>query len=69
MEGKSTNLAIVKAMKAKFKLEKKKRGYAIFNINNKVVKFVTQILACKVMSKFHTDEVPTSMIELTTQCA
>jgi len=48
-EGKSTDLAITKAMKEKFKLEKKKRGYAITSINNKVVKVETQILVVKVM--------------------
>jgi len=36
-------------MKKKYKLEKKKRGYAISNIKNKAVKVVTQILASKVM--------------------
>lgn len=49
LEGKRTNLEIVEAMKAKFKLEKKKRGYTISNINNKVVKVATQILVGKVM--------------------
>jgi len=34
-------LAITEAMKEKFKLEKKKRGYAISRINNKVVKVAT----------------------------
>jgi len=40
-EGKSDDLAITKAMKKKFKLEKKKRGYVISNINNPVVKVMT----------------------------
>lgn len=40
-EGKSDDLAIVEAMKEKFKLEKKKRGYAISSINNPVVKVAT----------------------------
>ena len=46
---KSNNLAIAEAMKKKFKLEKKKKGYAIYSINNKVVKVATQILAGKVI--------------------
>jgi len=37
-KGKSDDLAIAEAMKKKFKLEKKKRGYAISNINNPVIK-------------------------------
>ena len=40
-EGKSDDLAIAEAMKKKFKLEKKKRGYAISNINNPTVKVAT----------------------------
>ena len=42
-------MAITKAMKKKFKLEKKKRGYAISNINNSVVKVAINILARKLM--------------------
>lgn len=38
LKGKSIDLAITKAMKEKFKLDKKKRGYVISSINNKVVK-------------------------------
>ena len=37
-EGKSDDLTIMEAMKKKFKLKKKKRGYAISNINNPMVK-------------------------------
>jgi len=56
-EGKSDDLAIAKAMKEKFKLEKKKRGYAIFSISNPAVKVATQILPGKVMRKCCADEV------------
>jgi len=63
-EGKRNDLAIVEAMKKKYKLEKKKRGYAISNINIKAVKAVTQILVSKVMHKCHVDEVPTPMVAL-----
>lgn len=48
-EGKSDDLAIVEAMKKRLKLEKKKRGYTISSINNTAVKFVTHILAGRVM--------------------
>ena len=50
-EGKRSDLAITKAMKKKYKLEKKKRGYAIFSINEKLLRVATQILAGKVMRK------------------
>jgi len=55
-------MAITEAMKEKFNLEIKKRGYVISNINNKVVKVATQILAGKVMRKYHVDDVPMSVI-------
>jgi len=41
LEGKRSGLAITEAMKKKYKLEKKKRGYTISSINSKVVKVVT----------------------------
>lgn len=41
LEGKSSDLANAEAMKKKYKLEKKKRGYAISNIINKAIKLVT----------------------------
>ena len=57
-------MALTEAMKKKFKLEKKKQGYAISNINNSAIKVTTQILAGKVMQKFHTDEVPVPVVAL-----
>jgi len=55
-------------MKAKFRLEKKKRGYAISSINNKAVRVATQILVGKVMRKCRMDEVPALMVAFATQC-
>ena len=68
-EGKGGELALMEAMKKKFKLEKKKWGYAISNINNPIVKVETQILAGKVMRKCPADEVPAPVIALAAQCA
>lgn len=68
-EGKGGELALAKSMKKKFKLEKKKRGYAISPLNNPAVKVSMQILVGKVMRKCHADEVPAPMIVLVTQCA
>lgn len=65
-EGKSDDLAIAEAMKKKFKLENKKRGYAISSINNAAVKVTMQILAGKVMRKCRTNEVPTLVVALAT---
>lgn len=45
-------------------MEKKKRGYAVSSINNKVVKGTTQILASKVMRKYCANEVPVPVVAL-----
>lgn len=58
----------MESMKKKFKLEKKKRGYAISNINNPTVKRATKILAGKVMRNLHANEVPAPVIALAAQC-
>ena len=57
-------MAIAKATKKKFKLEKKKQGYAISSINKPTIKVVTQILVGKVMQKCYTDEVHMPMVAL-----
>jgi len=69
LEGKGGELALAESMKKKFKLEKKKRGYSISNINNPPVKVETQILARKVMRKCRANEVPAHVIALAVQCA
>lgn len=67
-EGKGGELDLAKVMKKKFKLEKKKWGYAISNINNPTVKVATQILQGKVIWKCRADEVPMPVIALVAQC-
>ena len=49
--GKRSDLALVEAMKKKYKLEKKNRGYTIRSIKDKGVHIATQFLARKVMRK------------------
>lgn len=56
-------------MKKKYKLKKKRRGYIISNIKDKGVCIATQLLAGKVMRKFHGDEVPALVVTLAEQCA
>ena len=48
---KSGDLALAEAMKKKYKLEKKQRGYIISSIQNKGVCVATQLQARKVMRK------------------
>ena len=55
-------------MKTKYKLEKKKRGYAITSIKEKGVCVATQLLAEKFMRKCHVDELPAPMVMLAEQC-
>lgn len=68
LTGKSGNLDLVEAMKKNYKLEKKKRGYAINSIKDKGVHIATQLLAIKVMRKCRGDEVPTLIVVLDKQC-
>lgn len=56
--------ALTKAIKEKFKLMKKPRGYAIWSICDLAIKVAMQILAGKVMRKCHVDEVPTPIVAL-----
>jgi len=67
--GKSSDLALTEAMKKKYKLEKKKRGYTISSIKDKWVHVATQLLTRKVMRKCHDDEVPEPVVALAKQCA
>lgn len=67
--GKSSDLALVEAMKAKYKLENKKRAYAITNIKDKGVHIATQLLDGKVMRKCCTNEIPGPVVALVEQCA
>lgn len=69
MVGKSSNLALIEAMKPKYKLEKRKQGYVIASIKEKGVCIATQLLAGKLMRKCCTNEVPASVITLAEQCA
>jgi len=66
--GKSSDSALTEAMKAKYKLEKKNRGYAITNIKDKGVHVATQVMVDKVMIKCHTNEVPVPVVTLVEQC-
>lgn len=68
MYGVKTYMAIAEAIKKKYKLVRKKTGYAISSISYKAVKVVTQILASKVMRKCHIDKVPAPVVTLAEQC-
>lgn len=68
LEGKGSDLAIMDAMKKKYKLEKKKRGYAISSIKDKAVCVATQILVGKFMRKCCLEEVPVLVVTLAEQC-
>jgi len=66
---KSSDLALAKAMKTKYRLVKKKHGYEIAGIKYKVVHVSTQLLAGQLMRKCHADEVPIPVVVLAEQFA
>jgi len=61
--GKIGECELAKAMKDKFKFTKKSRGYST-SIANPAINVVTKILAGKIMSKCHTNEVLTPVMSL-----
>lgn len=63
-EGKGSDLAIVEAMKKKYKVENNMQGSPISSINEKAVRMATQILESKVMRMCHADEVPVLVVTL-----
>ena len=67
-EGKGSDLALAEAMKTKYKMENKKRGYAMSSIKDKGVHIATQLLARKFMRKGHVDEVLAPVVSLAEQC-
>jgi len=61
-------VALTDAMKKKFGLLNKLRGYPITIISDRAVKMATQILARKVMQNCHSDEVRIPIVALVAQC-
>lgn len=61
-------MGVAEAMKAKYKLEKRKRGYVIARIKDRWVCIATQLLVGKLMRKCHVNEVVASVIALAEQC-
>ena len=68
VRGEGSDLALAEAMKMKYKMGKKKRGYGISNIKDKWVCVATQILANRVMRKCRADEVLALVVALAEQC-
>lgn len=66
--GKSSNFALAEAMKAKYKMEKRKQGYLIASMKDQGVHIATHMLVGKLMRKFYIDELPVSIIALSEQC-
>lgn len=62
--GKSSDMALIETIKAKCKLEKRKRGYIIASIKSQGVRIATQLLVGKLLRKCCTNEVPTYVISL-----
>lgn len=62
--GQSSDLALMEAMKTKYKLEKKKCDYEIVSIKDIGMRVATQLLASEVIWKCHVDEVPVPVVAL-----
>jgi hypothetical protein len=58
----------LESMKEKFDTFRGKRGLDVKSISDKDVRFVTQVLACKLLCKCRKDEVPTAVISATEKC-
>jgi len=59
--GTSSDVGLAEAMKAKYKLEKWKRGYVVASIKDRGLHIATQLLAGKLMRKCCIDEVPAKL--------
>jgi hypothetical protein len=60
--------ALSEAMKEKFDTFRGKRGLDVKRINDKEVRFTTQVLAYKLLHKCRRDEVPTTVISEAEKC-
>jgi hypothetical protein len=56
-------------MKEKYGMHRGECGLDIASINDDIVIFVMQVLACKLLRKCHRDQVPTGVIAATEKCA
>jgi len=45
------------------------RGLDVMSINDNTTRFETQVMACKLLRKFHRDQVPAGEITSTKKCA
>jgi hypothetical protein len=60
--------ALSESMKEKFNTFRGKRGLDVTNISDDVVRFATQVLACKLLRKCWKDEVLTAVIRSAEKC-
>ena len=61
--------ALSKTMKDKFYTFRGERWLYVENISDDVVQFLTQVLACKLLRKYHKDEVSATVIAVAKKCA
>jgi hypothetical protein len=69
LEDKTRDNAILDEIKDKYGVERGNRGIKISDINDPSTSLATRILRCKIMHKCHKDEVSSSVVIVTTQCA
>jgi hypothetical protein len=60
--------ALFEAMKEKFDTFRGKRGMDVNRISEKEVRFMMQVLACKLLCKCRQDKVPATIISAAEKC-
>jgi hypothetical protein len=68
LDEKTKEKALVEEMKKKYGTDRRTRGIIIKRINNAATKLGTKFLDCKLLRKFHREEVPAGVVAVATQC-
>ena len=69
LDNKTKEKALVEDMKKKYCTDRGMRGIIIKRINDVATQMVTKILACKLLRKYHREEVSVGVIAVVAQCA
>jgi hypothetical protein len=68
LDDKTKEKSLVEEMKNKYDVDRGMRGIIIKRINDVAIQMATKILACKLLRKFHREEVPTGVVTVVAQC-
>jgi hypothetical protein len=68
LDDKTKEKALAEDMKKTYGTERGSRGIIIKQISDATTKMTKKLMACKVLCKFHKEEVPTGVVAVATQC-